>query len=185
MSDSVGYRFSCTGKTILCVEKLCIADLCPSCYFLATVKLTQKAVMFVAISWIALAMVVSCMSGMVLCIAEGGHFSFESAHEGRCSSDAGPAGHAQHAVSQILAGAAADCCGDCLDVALSSEKVMRPAGPRTDVLWVKETLSRLATASLGAQPTLQTGQGSLPAWGRMLLRAPPWFSAQRTIVLRT
>jgi len=65
-------------------------------------------------------MTLSGGSGTVLCIGNHGHLSFELAHEGRCADEVDGHAHSEGAVVSELAAAPCACCGDCVDLELSS-----------------------------------------------------------------
>ena len=141
-----------------------------------------KTLKIMMISWSALAVTASGMSSVVLCIGEEGHFAVEFAHDGSCGGDDRAHSHGQCTDSRTLSSADMDCCGDCIDIHLSSDAVSRPVTNLRPSISVKSTL-----AGLPAVP----GYAEAEAGGVCLVspRAGPLLThssvlARRTIVLR-
>jgi hypothetical protein len=144
-----------------------------------------KALKVVAVSWIALAVTASGVTGMVLCFGADGHFALEMAHQGRCQTTAGTHGHEQQASAEMLSGANADCCGSCVDVSLSSDTMSQPMTEVKHSLTASDHLSNVfSAASVEAivAPKFDMGLPLVPM--RASLRTSPALLVQRTIVLR-
>ena len=88
-------------------------------------KVALKALKIAALSWIALAVAATGLSGVVLCIDADGHFALETASQGRCGGQAKSGSPGEHVASTLASGASVADCGDCVDVPLSSDNVSR------------------------------------------------------------
>ncbi len=146
-------------------------------------NMARQALKTVALVWLALVVMTSGASGMVLCHGADGHVSLESAHQGHCRHTDDSSGHGG-SVEIELAATAADCFADCVDVPLSSDNVRHLVFKRGHVRPGSHPLlvpSRIAVDSRFG--------GNLAPSALSLLRRPPSqasFSllAQRTTVLR-
>ena len=148
-------------------------------------RTARQALKILAATWITLAVTVSGVPGVVLCIGADGHFSLESAHEGRCRSAAEAPGHGRHAAVELVAGGVADCCGDCVDVALSSDSLTPLVRDVRDDRRLNDRVFQIS-----ADACLTSCDGSVqtfrptPRPGSPI-RLSASLLAQRTIVLRT
>ena len=136
-----------------------------------------------AVFWLVLVMMLSGVSGTVLCVGNDGHFSFELADNGHCSTDADHASD-EGAVETELDAAPCGGCGDCVDVALSQDSLSQLSETELDKQLLESIALRpLASIMLGSElaPTLVSGS-------RPLDEAPPRVASslltQRTTVLR-
>lgn len=129
---------------------------------------------------VILAVAAPGVPGMVLCIGPDGHFSFEAAHEGRCH-DTGGEAHHEAAYLPIDSNG---CCGDCVDVPLSSDGML-PLVKKVK----EERLDAPARTVLTATAVPETDLPDLRSH-----RVPdsgsgpeisPGLLAHRTVVLRT
>ena len=155
-------------------------------------KTALKALKICVVSWLALAVTASGVSGMVLCTGDDGHFSFEAARDGRCLSSVEHDEHDEHeqhehadADVDILVSAESDCCDDCVDLSVPSDNLARVSTQLTRTLADAGTLSSMLTSAfwdLG----MDTG---LSLSAPRVHRPPPLFIfpsllAQRTVILR-
>ena len=145
----------------------------------------QKALKTFAVVWVALAVTIVGVSGIVICIGSDGHFAFETAHHGRCPGRPDGEGHAQHEASAPISDAATSCCGDCVDVSLSMDSMSHVAKNMRQIRLSRNVAGR-------SLPGSSTGVGhhDLRApWTGPLRGHPPGLStalcAHRTVVLRT
>jgi hypothetical protein len=148
-------------------------------------KVISKVLRVVAVSWITLAVTASGVSGMVLCFGADGHFAFEIAHQGRCQSAEGDTGHGRHGVVELAASDSADCCGNCVDVPLSSDTMSQPMTEVRHSLSLTDDLARVfSAASSSVDVDVETGLSAPRVLRSAPLRASPSLLAQRTIILR-
>jgi hypothetical protein len=146
-----------------------------------------KALRLLIVSWTTLAVTVSGLSGMVLCIGADGHITLEMADHGRCHEHPeAPPVHVPRTVVAADADADADCCGDCVDVSLLSETLLHVAPKPRYETSVKASLDRLAAApgNVAVGP-VRAGFGSRHTPRGTCPRVSPALLARRTIVLRT
>jgi hypothetical protein len=149
-------------------------------------KVISKVLRVVAVSWITLAVTASGISGMVLCFGADGHVAFEMAHEGRCQDAADAHGHGPQTIVQIAASASADCCGNCVDVSLSSDTMSQPMPEVRHSSSSKGELAGFfaATSCIAYATSLDAGLSTPRALPSASLRAAQSLLAQRTIILR-
>jgi hypothetical protein len=136
-----------------------------------------------AVLWLVLVISLSGVSGTVLCVSEDGHFSFELAHQGHCSTDADHASD-EGAVDADLAAATSCCCGDCVDVVLSQHTLSQLTQTALDKHLLKSIALRpLASIMLGSEWAPALVSDSCPH-GETPPRIAASLFAQRTTVLR-
>lgn len=154
------------------------------CYICLLMNPDPKACDVVLMFCIAVAVVASGVQGMVVCFGAGDHSAFDKAHGEHFGGIDDVPGSAEHDVSPVAAGAAEDCCGDCIDVWLPpdivsqftrlvrQERVPRDTGarPSEDLHGINGRLGPVAVRTL------------LRRRGRT--RLPAALLAQRTVVLR-
>ena len=148
-------------------------------------KAAVKTLKIATASWIALVVVASGVSGIVLCIGADGHIAFEAGYQGRCRNAAAAHDHERHGVVEMLAGTDSGCCGDCVDVSFSSQMMSQPRSEVRHGLPKTELLSKLFAASCeetAVDAAIGLGRPLLPGCAAPL--ASPALLAQRTIVLR-
>lgn len=149
-------------------------------------EFTVKTLKIAALSWVALALAASGgVLGLVLCMGADGHIAVEMAHRGRCQGQAERDNHGTHAVPMdVSPTASAAGCGDCIDVALSVENLLRYVKEVRYDRPLKGTVLRSPTAAGIALNNSDSG-----AAGATALRGEPAslqssLLSQRTIVLR-
>jgi hypothetical protein len=144
-----------------------------------------KALRIFAVSWITLVLMGSGVSGMVLCIGADGHIALEMAHEGRCQDASDAPGHDHPGDLALTAVGGSDCCGDCVDLSLSSDAMSQPMPEVRHRQAPTDELTSILAASFTQAPLgARIGMGPLllPRCGPP--RASPALLAQRTVVLR-
>jgi len=147
-------------------------------------KSAMNTLRMLAVSWAVLAVTVSGLPGLVLCISPDGHFALEMAHQGHCHDAADVSGHEHQAAAEVLSGVDAGCC-DCVDVSLPSDSMLQPVSEVRHGFWTEIDLGNvLAAPSVDAVVDTAIGPGSPRGPARTPLRASPALLAQRTIVLR-
>ena len=148
-------------------------------------KTVRRAARILGVTWIALAITASGISGMVLCIGADGHISFEWAHQGSCQNSTDPSEHASHFDSEVLPAADAECCGACVDVSLSSEGVAKARKETRRHRFFEATLIAPAPgAGVAFRDSVAPGDNASPSpCARSGLS--PTLLAHRTVVLRT
>ena len=148
-------------------------------------KVVFKALKVLVVTWTTLAVTASGVSGMVLCFGADGHFALEMSHQGRCQEAEHAPVHGGHAVAEMFAGTAADCCGDCVDVSLSLDIMARPMSESTRSLSAMDYLARVMTAaSPGTAVDCSVNVGMPRVLQHARLRVSPALLAQRTVVLQ-
>jgi len=141
-----------------------------------------KAVKILAALWIAVVLVTSGSTGMVLCVGSDGHISVEPAHDGHCHETSGTDKH-DHADPPETA-AFEDCHGSCTDLSLSADAFTLIKDARPDKL--EKALAAGPVMILSADPcdADHSRRGRCPTPG-VRLRPLPSLLALRTVVLRT
>ena len=138
----------------------------------------MKIVMLV---WLALAVVPAGMHGIVACFGAKGDVSLGMAHERHCEGSA----HAPHnGHTEFAADTDPDCCGDCIDVPLSSDIVSHLTKSVRREHLLGHTVFRAPSDAC-----LVAGGSDPPAFdsafaGRADPDPPTSLLAQRTVVLR-
>ncbi|MDA0321964.1 MAG: hypothetical protein O2923_04510 [Verrucomicrobia bacterium] len=139
----------------------------------------MKRAKIATVCLIAIAMTVSGVSGMVLCLGDDGHIAIEVVHREPCSYP----GEVPTGGSGCITRIAETVAGDCVDVSISSDKALRfTKDVRHDRL-LKHAGSRdlttgpAALAFADCRKTQRLAHGAPPGPAYALL-------AQRTIVLR-
>ena len=82
-----------------------------------------RAIKLAGLVWIALVLMMSGLSRMVLCIGANGHFYPEMMRAGPCSDPADAHEHADSTAGKAMAGSADDVCGNCVDVSLPLDRL--------------------------------------------------------------
>lgn len=148
-------------------------------------KMMSKVLKILAVSWIALAVTASGVSGMVLCFDADGHFAFKMARQSHCEDTDSDSAHSPDGVFELAASAGAECYGCCVDVPLSSDTLPQPLFHATHSLSLADALARVCAA---ASCSIDTGVDiawSAPCAQRSApVRISPFLLTLQTIVLR-
>lgn len=148
-------------------------------------KIVPKVLRVLAVSWIALAVTASGVSGMVLCFDADGHFAFKMAHKGRCHDAAGGSGHGQDGGLELATSASEDCHSCCVDMPLSSDTLLQPLSHANHSLSLTDALARVcAAASCNIDTGVEIDLGAPHALRSAPLRVSPFLLTLQTIVLR-
>ena len=143
-----------------------------------------KVLKIAALSWIALVVTVSGLSGMVFCIGTDGHFSFELASQGHGTSPADAQEDGQHAATEMSAAAGSGHDGDCVDVSLSLGKMSQSGKQvRHDRLSKSTIFQPLADTCVNVDGPHVPSSRREPQRGAWRDRIA-FLLAQRTVVLR-
>jgi hypothetical protein len=152
---------------------------------LLVMKLLAKFLKMLTVSWIAVAVAASGVSGMVLCFADDGHFAIEVAHQDSCPDTAGDSGQERHGLFDRIASASEESRGNCVDLSLSSDTLSQPLSAVNHARSLVDNLARVyAAASDRVDVHVETGLREPCTPRSAPLRASPFLLALRTIVLR-
>ena len=134
--------------------------------------------------WMAMAMVATGVSGLVVCIGSDGHVALESAHAGHCDEHEAAHDHAPVEPASLVADAhRAGCCEDvCMDVPLTLGSVSSfVVEHHTPTQQLSEFLA-VCSVAVAELPDLEQLRAYQPPGAPPRLSAA--LAAKRSIVLR-